>query len=234
MGSPCPTEKSCASPEVGGARAVEAPDGLEGRVAARWAAASTWLHRRRNVLWAGRIALLFFIVAVYVSSSRSRSSPSSPRAPRLTPTRCAQYTAFFGTSRPYTCPNPFVPRPDAPSLKSRSSALTLPTLSPSFALTLIHDLSTCNAFEVVISRTDIERCTRTEYEVEPSLDEELNQWIKSRLGPDTFAVQVEGAERQLLDVPSEYLANCSYAYRFNLVNAGKVWVTVELLHEVRL
>ncbi|GAA5847371.1 hypothetical protein JCM9279_000260 [Rhodotorula babjevae] len=206
LGSPCSTEKSAASPEVDGARSVEVADGLEVRLANHWVAVSSWLYRRRNITWAGRLALLSLVVVVY-------------------------YTTFYGASQPYTCPDPFLERARGPALQSRSSALTIPTLSPSFTLTLAYDLSTCNAFEVVISCTDIERCTRTEYEVEPSLEEELNSWIKSRLGPDTFAVQIEGAERQLLDVPTEYLGNCSYAYRFNLVNAGKVWVTVELLHE---
>ncbi|GAA5936548.1 hypothetical protein JCM3775_000850 [Rhodotorula graminis] len=207
IGSPCSTDKSCASPEVDNVRVDDDAPGVRNHPAPPYSpSASSWASRRRNIVWAGRLGLLCFAAAVY-------------------------FMVTLDTSRPYTCPDPFAPRSATSSLERRSSTFVVPTLSPSFSLALVHDLSTCNSFEVVISRTDVERCRRAEYEIEPSLDEDLNQWIKSRLGSDTFAVSVEGAERQLLDVPSEYLGNCSYAYRFNLVNAGPVWITVELLHE---
>ncbi|GAA5901054.1 hypothetical protein JCM8208_007605 [Rhodotorula glutinis] len=206
IGSPCSTDKSCASPEVDSARDDHAPEVHDYRPGLYQPSTSSWASRRRNVVWAGRLGLLGLAVAAYLATS-------------------------FRPPRTYTCPNPLAEPLSTPSLEDRSSAVLIPTLSPSFTLALARDLSTCNTFEVLISRTDVERCRRAEYEIEPSLDEELNQWIKSRLGPDTLAVQLDGAERQLLDVPSEYLGNCSYAYRFSLVNAGPVWVTVELLHE---
>ncbi|BGP51700.1 hypothetical protein JCM10450v2_007650 [Rhodotorula kratochvilovae] len=159
-------------------------------------------------MWSGRILLLLLPLAVV-----------------------AQYLLSHRASSAFICPDPFAPLSETPSLASRSRALPIPTLSPAFTLSLSRDLSTCNSFELVFSRTDLAKCAIAERDTQPSLDDDLNAWIKSRLGPDTIAVQVEGAERQLLDVPSEYLGNCSYAYRFTLMNPGKVWVSAELLHE---
>lgn len=148
-------------------------------------------------------------------------------------TAARQYLLSQHGSASPSCPDPFNERPEPALLQRQSRSISVPTLSPAFTLSLAHDLSTCNSFELVFSRTDSTKCSHAEKHVHPSLDKDLNKWIKSRLGPDTISVQVEGAERQLLDVPSEYLGNCSYAYRFNLMNSGKAWVTAELLHEVR-
>jgi hypothetical protein len=62
-------------------------------------------------------------------------------------------------------------------------------------------------------------------------DNVTRKWIKESLGPDAFLVQVEGAERRVEEVPSRYLGGCEYEFGFELRNAGRVWISAELLFE---
>jgi hypothetical protein len=64
-------------------------------------------------------------------------------------------------------------------------------------------------------------------------DATTSAWIRTELGPDAFSVRVEGAERRLEDTPTSYSGRCEYEYSFRLNNAGLVWISAELLFEVR-
>ncbi|GAA5850440.1 hypothetical protein JCM9279_001417 [Rhodotorula babjevae] len=131
------------------------------------------------------------------------------------------------------CPDPRLALP--PSLldaEHRSAPINLPSSSPDFSLALVHDTRTCNAFELTISRTDPLRCAEMESgHNEPSKDPKLDAWIKTHLGPDTFNVQVDGAERRAEMVPTEYLGDCEYLFTFRLNNPGRLWLNVSLLYE---
>ncbi|GAA5908545.1 hypothetical protein JCM8208_002660 [Rhodotorula glutinis] len=131
------------------------------------------------------------------------------------------------------CPDPRLAVP--PSLldeQRRSAPIVLPSSSPDFSLALVHDTRTCNAFELTISRTSPLRCAEMESDVnEPSKDPTLAAWIRNHLGPDTFNVQLDGAERRAEMVPSEYLGDCEYLFRFRLNGAGRLWLNVSLLYE---
>ncbi|GAA6048683.1 hypothetical protein JCM3770_002019 [Rhodotorula araucariae] len=130
------------------------------------------------------------------------------------------------------CPDPRLPL--APSLhepRHRSTPISLPSASPDFTLSLVHDTAVCNAFELTISRIDESHCLDMETRVEPSRDAVLSAWIKEHLGPDAFHIQLDGAERRAETVPTQYLGKCEYMFRFRLNNAGRVWMNVTLMHE---
>ncbi|BGP43599.1 hypothetical protein JCM10450v2_007774 [Rhodotorula kratochvilovae] len=163
-----------------------------------------------------------------VGSSTTSASSSPPREPKLT----ALSPVFDAPQSSYTCPSPLHPRGFASiATRHRSEPIALTSAHPDFSLSLTYDTSVCNAFDLTISRLDKAHCARVEASVAPSNDTELVDWAKTRLGPDSFMVQVDGAERVMEDVPSEYLGGCDYLYRFRLNNAGRVWMNVTLLYE---
>ncbi|BGP43606.1 hypothetical protein JCM10449v2_007647 [Rhodotorula kratochvilovae] len=112
-----------------------------------------------------------------------------------------------------------------------SEPIALPSARHDFSLSLTYDTSVCNAFDLTISRLDKAHCAELEVTAAPSNDTALVNWIKTRIGPDSFMIQIDGAERVMEDVPSEYLGGCDYLYRFRLNNAGRVWMNVTLLYE---
>ncbi|GAA5915348.1 hypothetical protein JCM6882_000225, partial [Rhodosporidiobolus microsporus] len=137
----------------------------------------------------------------------------------------------------YHCPDPRLPRPSNLSSKHFSAPIplpppSLPSAASAFTLTLTHSLTTCNSFDLLIARASPSLCTEMEAAINPADDDPaVEKWVRERLGPDSFAVQVEGAERRMMDVPSEYLGGCRYLYRFRLNNAGRVWMNVSLVYE---
>lgn len=185
------------------------------------------------------------LLAAERSARRGGCRVPLPRAP------CSAWTAWSSLELTASCPlqhgapslllrpQPVCPDPRLavpPSLddpRHRSKRIDLPSASPDFSLSLVHDTRTCNAFELTIIRTGETRCAQMESEVEPSKDPELSAWVRDRLGPDTFNVQLDGAERRAEMVPTEYLGGCEYLFRFRLNNAGRLWLNVSLLYEVR-
>ncbi|GAA5821007.1 hypothetical protein JCM11251_001917 [Rhodosporidiobolus azoricus] len=140
----------------------------------------------------------------------------------------------------YHCPDPRLPRPSSLPSKHFSSPISLPAshlpeASSAFSLSLSYSTTTCNSFNLLISRTSgasLSRCRQMEQSINPADDDPvLEKWVREKLGPDSFAVQIEGAERLMMDVPSEYLGDCRYLYRFRLNNAGRVWMNVSLVYE---
>ncbi|GAA5850491.1 hypothetical protein JCM9279_001434 [Rhodotorula babjevae] len=144
-----------------------------------------------------------------------------------------RYLRLWGSSyrlaldRPYSCPDPRLPLPSS-LLDPRhlSGPVALPSSSPDFSLSLTYDTTVCNAFSLTVSRTDKAHCAAVEAAIEPSADAGLSAWIKARLGPDSFIVQVDGAERRMQDSPTRYRGECEYEFEFRLANAGPVWVNV--------
>ncbi|GAA6038804.1 hypothetical protein JCM8097_002900 [Rhodosporidiobolus ruineniae] len=132
----------------------------------------------------------------------------------------------------YTCPDPRLPRPNPPNIRQFSKPVPLPAASPDFSLSLSYSTTTCNSFVLLISRTDIARCREMERTVNPASDDPtVESWIRTKMGPDSFNVQLEGAERVAVEIPSEYRGDCRYLYRFRLNNAGKVWMNVTWTYE---
>lgn len=60
------------------------------------------------------------------------------------------------------------------------------------------------------------------------------EWIR-KLGPDTFQLRVDGAERFVVDEPSRYdPERCEYYFDFPLSNSGAVWLNGIHFYEVRV
>ncbi|GJN94336.1 hypothetical protein Rhopal_007410-T1 [Rhodotorula paludigena] len=149
------------------------------------------------------------------------SRPSSPRIASVFHRGHAVY------KRQQVCPDPRLPLPySLENPHHRSKPLTLPSTSPDFSLSLVYDTAVCNAFELTIKRRDKARCESMERSLEPSKDPDLARWIKENLGPDGFNVQLDGAERRAEEVPTRYLGDCEYLYRFRLGNSGRLWMNV--------
>jgi hypothetical protein len=65
-------------------------------------------------------------------------------------------------------------------------------------------------------------------------DERTREVVKTEIGPDTFSLAIEGAERRLVDgSPTRYLGDCEYEWSISLNSAGLFWLSAELLFEVR-
>ncbi|GAA5981531.1 hypothetical protein JCM11641_004088 [Rhodosporidiobolus odoratus] len=134
---------------------------------------------------------------------------------------------------PYHCPDPRIPRPTA-AISSRyfSAPLTLPSASLNFSLSLSYSTNICNAFDLVVSRTSSEHCQNMESSINPADDNpQLEKWIRGNLGPDSFLVQVEGAERIAFETASQYLGDCNYLYQVRANNAGRMWLNVTQTYE---
>ena len=167
--------------------------------------------------WRGRPGTVTAVLAL-VALMGAAGLWLSPVRPSLGQQR--QEIRLTGTSeqyrlaleRQYTCPNPRLALPTS-LLDPRhlSAPVPLPSTSPDFSLTLTYDTTVCNAFSLTISRTDKAHCAAVEASIEPSADPALSTWIKERLGPDSFIVQVDGAERRMDHTPTRYVGACEYA-----------------------
>lgn len=134
----------------------------------------------------------------------------------------------------YDCPSPLTPRSArATPLRRPSAPLVLPAALPEFSVSITYDTAVCNSFDVVISRLDKWRCAEVEADAAPTNHSAFLDFARTRLGPDTFHILIDGAERLAEEVPTEYLGSCEYLHRFRLNNAGRVWMNASLLYEVR-
>jgi len=101
-----------------------------------------------------------------------------------------------------------------------------------FALALAHSTTTCNSFRLTITRRDAKYC-RSQSSVKVSEDATLDDFAKLRLGPDTFRLVVEGAEKYSVETPTEYdEALCRYSYDVRLNAAGPIWLQAHWLFGV--
>ncbi|GAA5861548.1 hypothetical protein JCM8547_008069 [Rhodosporidiobolus lusitaniae] len=121
------------------------------------------------------------------------------------------------------CPSPFVGRPtDAFSPSSRFTPFApLNSPNPSFTLSLSYSLTHCNAFRLRISRIDKSVCARQAGGSELNEDEETSRFVREELGPDTFHLQIDGADRLVVDDATRFEAEeCTYEYEVALANSG--------------
>jgi hypothetical protein len=137
---------------------------------------------------------------------------------------------------PHTrCPNFHAPASAIPPIAhAHQTCSSIPSNTPDFAIQLCHDPNLCNAFTLRIRRSDEALCERTENDVKEqklSNDPVLDGYIKSTLGPDTFEILVDGAERLGMTVPT-YEGGCRWRFDVQLRNAGPVYLKAWHLYEV--
>jgi hypothetical protein len=140
---------------------------------------------------------------------------------------------FHSSAPSLICPSPSTGRPiDAFSSSSSFSTFTaLNSTSSAFDLSLSYSTKHCNAFKLRISRKDRSVCSAPS----PALneDDETTAFVKQELGPDTFQLQIDGAERLVVDNPARFNAvKCEYEFDVALANSGVVWLQVTHLYEV--
>ncbi|KAM0753234.1 hypothetical protein T439DRAFT_193249 [Meredithblackwellia eburnea MCA 4105] len=136
-------------------------------------------------------------------------------------------------STPYVCPNPTEPRPSGPFKPGSLSPFTVlkSTKPDEFTLELAYSTNMCNQFRIKISRTDPMVC-RLAKSKEVSRDPETQAYITNVLGPDTFQLRVDGAERFVIDTPTHYdWEKCEYSYDFRLATTGVVWFSAMRLYK---
>lgn len=82
----------------------------------------------------------------------------------------------------------------------------------------------CNQFRVRIERTDRTVCHRAR-DQKVSEDQLLQEHITRSLGPDTFQLRIDGAERLAVDTPSHFDSEtCTYEFDVRLSTPGTVWL----------
>ncbi|KAG8909000.1 hypothetical protein FRB99_000103 [Tulasnella sp. 403] len=84
------------------------------------------------------------------------------------------------------CPSPYDSSYDPPLAESSQQCSPIPSAQSEFFLSLCHDPQLCNAFTLRITRTSKEACLEAEASPDPSLDDNLNAWIREQRGPDGF------------------------------------------------
>jgi len=135
----------------------------------------------------------------------------------------------------YTCPSPLLGRPttsfDDPRTLTRFESIK--SDNTAFSLAISYSTTTCNSFRIRISRNNPAVCYKnvgTPNDLNE--DPETVEWIK-RLGPDTFQLRVDGAERFVVDEPSRYdPERCEYFFDFPLTNSGPIWLNGIHFYEV--
>jgi hypothetical protein len=103
--------------------------------------------------------------------------------------------------------------------------------SDDFSLSVCHDPTTCNAFTLHIIRSDPTTCAEVEATRILSSDPELDEWIRTKLGPDSFEILTNGAER-MHSALATYEGGCKWRFDIQLWNAGRFWVNVWHTYEV--
>ncbi|KAL8279632.1 hypothetical protein RQP46_007945 [Phenoliferia psychrophenolica] len=98
-------------------------------------------------------------------------------------------------------------------------------------MSLAYSQSACNQFRVKITRTDKSICHQARNQ-RVSDDPAIQKHITENLGPDTFQLRVDGAERLVVDVPERYDSHdCSYDFDFRLSTPGTVWFFAKRLYK---
>ncbi|KAM0750132.1 hypothetical protein T439DRAFT_326100 [Meredithblackwellia eburnea MCA 4105] len=142
--------------------------------------------------------------------------------------------AFFTARSQLVCPHPFLPRPSLPL--SDSSLQTPPqnlnSFDDKFHLSISPSTTTCNSFRITITTKDQGICDEFSHASRPSSGEEdAGEFVKS-LGPQTFRITIEGAERLVRETPTRFWpGRCEYEFDFAVNNPGPVWLDVDYLYE---
>ncbi|KAI5475957.1 hypothetical protein MNV49_000564 [Pseudohyphozyma bogoriensis] len=125
------------------------------------------------------------------------------------------------------CPVPGTSRPSSPMLsRTLSKPYSIDVAGKDFDVSLAYSLTTCNSFRVTIKRTDPDICRTLAHQL-VSPNPETQAHITKELGPDTFQVRVDGAERLMMSVPTNFSsATCSYSYDFRVNAPGTLWLGI--------
>ncbi|GAA5837584.1 hypothetical protein JCM11251_002018 [Rhodosporidiobolus azoricus] len=136
-----------------------------------------------------------------------------------------------GSATSLICPSPSTGRPEKTfsTLSAFSPFTRLDSSQSSFILSLSYSTKHCNAFRLRVTRKERSYCQSTLPELNE--DESTSRFVEG-LGPDTFQLQVDGAERLVVEQPALYDAEeCAYEYHVALTNSGAVWLQVTHLYE---
>ncbi|GAA6025013.1 hypothetical protein JCM10207_004764 [Rhodosporidiobolus poonsookiae] len=155
-----------------------------------------------------------------------------PRKSRRAPTALLPTNVSTVHDRAYYCPSPSSGRPAGAfdDLSSFSPFIPLDSPNPAFNLSLSYSHSRCNTFRLRIARQDRSACRA----LLPDLHEDkgTTDFVQHSLGPDTFQLQTDGAERLVVDDPTRFdPESCSYEFDVALANAGAVWLQVTHFYE---
>ncbi|GAA6064618.1 hypothetical protein JCM10212_006572 [Sporobolomyces blumeae] len=140
----------------------------------------------------------------------------------------AKIDSLLQGSHSQLCPSPLNGRPlDSLSPRAAMSPFhPIATNNSMFSLAISYSTTTCNSFRIRIRRANPSACLYRENQSRDlNEDAETTEWVKKRLGPDTFQLRVDGAERLVVDEPSRYDPDrCQYFFDFALANPGTIWL----------
>lgn len=95
---------------------------------------------------------------------------------------------------------------------------------PEFNISIAYAPAACNQFRVKVTRTDPSICSLAR-DGRVSASPAEQEYITKIVGPDTFSIRVEGAERFAMSTPTRYSREeCSYEYDVRLNTPGTVWL----------
>ncbi|GAA6017719.1 hypothetical protein JCM11491_001181 [Sporobolomyces phaffii] len=181
---------------------------------ARAAPESHGLRKRtwaKIAVWSTPLALLIFVLFHVGTVSKLRQ----------------QIDSILRSSSSYTCPHPLNGR----STIAFDDRNTLTAFEPirtnhtGFSIAISYSTKRCNSFRVRISRNNPAVCLQNlDKPDQLNEDPETVNWIRA-LGPDTFQLRVDGAERYVVEEPSRYdPERCEYFFDFPLTNSGAIWL----------
>lgn len=208
---------------------------------------ATWV---KILVWLTPVGFLLFVLLhvrthriICVNKRELTNAPCgceqhrSPLRPSLeTVRKLQQQINSILHSSSYTCPSPLQVRPiasfDNPATFTRFESIK--SNSTDFSLAISYSTTTCNSFRIRISRNNPAVCLHNLNTPQRlNEDRETTKWI-ANLGPDTFQLRVDGAERYVVDEPSHYNPErCEYYFDFPLANSGTVWLDGIHFYEVR-
>ncbi|GAA5975024.1 hypothetical protein JCM5350_004549 [Sporobolomyces pararoseus] len=163
------------------------------------------------------------VLLVVLLHQRSPLRPSRETVAKLR----QQIDSILHSTSSYSCPNPLLGRPttsfDDPTTLTPFESIK--TNNTAFSLALSYSTTTCNSFRIRISRNNPAVCLKNlDKPNDLNEDPATVEWIR-KLGPDTFQLRVDGAERFVVDEPSRYdPERCEYYFDFPLSNSGAVWL----------
>lgn len=110
--------------------------------------------------------------------------------------------------------------------------LALPSLSPHFNVSFAHSPLSCNTFHLRIARRNSTHCLDALRLPDPSLDPELSSYVRRTLGPDSFRVVVDGAQKFATEEPTYEEESCSWRFDVQLRAVDEVRVKLWWMYEV--
>lgn len=175
-----------------------------------------------------RLWLVLALVTVFFLTLLSL--PGRLNVPFVTPHSLFRTPAFLGNTS-NGCPSVHIEPP--PIDHGKQTCTSMPSVDSKFALELCHEPAKCNSFTLRVRRKHQQYCKSIESaERKVSPDPELDAWIRRNLGPDTFEIRTDGAER-VAGQAAVYEGDCRWRFDVQLRNAGPVWLSAWHTYEVR-